>query len=112
MLFGNAWCMTKSTQLLHSYGYAVILSLMFQVAAWAKCFVGGSMYGPVEISGGMLLNWRVWFISCGVYWLGFLAVFLTRRQSPSAGRVLYTGLGFPTLFIATALLVPRVYGLD
>ena len=104
--------MTKSTQLFHSYGYAVVLSLMFQVSAWAVCFVNGSMYGPAEISGGILLNWRAWFISCGVYWLGFLGVFLTRRQGPSAWRVLYTGLGFPALFIAVAFLVPRVYGVE
>ena len=103
--------MTKSTQLLRGYSYAVNLSLMFQVSAWARCFVNG-MYGPPEISGGTLLNWRTWFISCGLYWLGFLGIFLTRRENPPAWRVIYTGLAFPALFIAAALVVPRVYGVD
>jgi hypothetical protein len=104
--------MTRTAEQLHSYGYAVKLSLVFQMIAWGKCFVDGSMYGPAEISGGVLFNWRVWFISCAAYWLGFLAVFLTRRQNPTVWRVLYTGLGFPPLFIAAALLVPRIYGAD
>ncbi len=102
--------MTKSTELLHSYGYALVLSLMFQLTAWGKCFVDGSMYGPAELSAGLVFNWRVWFASCAVYWLGFLAVFLTRRQSPSIWRVVYTGLAFPALFTAAALLSPRFYG--
>jgi hypothetical protein len=110
--FGNAQHMTKSTELVHSYGYALVLSLVFQVSAWAMCFANGSMYGPAEISGGALLNWRVWFISCGVYWLGFLAVFLTQREQPSVWRVVYTGLGFFVLFVAAAFFVPRVYGAD
>jgi hypothetical protein len=103
--------MTNATELLHAYGYAVVLSLLFQVSAWAKCFVG-EMYGPAEISGGVLLSWRVWFIACAAYWLGFLVVFLTRRQNPPVWRVFYTGLGFPALFIAAAIFVPRVYGAD
>ena len=102
--------MTKTKELLHSYGYALVLSLMFQVSAWAMCFFNGSMYGPAEVSGGVLLNWRVWFISCGLYWLGFLGLFLPQRQNPSVWRVLYSGLAFPVLFIAAALLVPRIYG--
>jgi len=101
--------MTNTKELLHSYGYALFLSLMFQVSAWAMCFIN-QMHEPAEISGGVLLNWRVWFISCGLYWLGFLPVFLTRRENPSAWRVLYTGLGFPVLFIAAALVVLRIYG--
>jgi hypothetical protein len=102
--------MTNSFQLLHSYGYALVLSLMFQVTAWVKCFVDGSIYGPAEINGGLLFNWRVWLISCALYWLGFLAVFLLRRQNPSVWRVLYTGLAFPVLFTAGALFIPRFYG--
>ncbi len=101
--------MTNTKELLHSYGYALVLSLMFQVSAWAMCFAN-QMYDPAEIRGGVLLNWRVWFMSCGSYWLGFLVVFLTRRQSPTVWRVLYTGLGFFALFIAAAVLVPRIYG--
>ena len=104
--------MTKTAELLHSYGYALVLSLMFQVTAWGKCFVDGQMYGPTEIIGGWLFNWRVWFISCAAYWLGFLVVFLTRRQNPLVWRVAYTGLAFPALFTAAALLVPRLYGAD
>ncbi len=110
--FGNMPPMTKATEMFHSYGYAVVLALMFQSSAWAACFIAGSMYGPAEVSGGVLLNWRVWFISCAIYWLGFLAVFLTKRQHPPLWRVLYAGLGFPALFIAAALLVPRLYGAD
>jgi len=111
-LFDNTCHLTKTQELLHSYGYALVLSLMFQVSAWALCFINGSRYGPAEISGGVLLNWRVWFISCGVYWVGFLVMFLTRRQNPPVWRAIYTGLGFPALFITAALLVPRIYGAD
>lgn len=103
--------MTKTRELLHSYGYALVLTLMFQGSTWAMCFVNG-MYGPPEISGGVLLNWRTWFISCGLYWLGFLGIFLTRRDNPPAWRVLYTGLAFPAMFVAAALLIPRAYGVD
>jgi hypothetical protein len=106
---GKSCQMTKTKELLHSYGYAVVLSLMFQVSAWAMCFVNGSMYAPAEINGAVLLNWRVWLISCGLYWLGFLGVFLPQRQNPTVWRVLYAGLGFPVLFAAAALLVPRMY---
>ena len=110
--FGDVRPMTRIGELLHWSGYGVVLSLMFQVSAWVVCFFNGSMYGPAQVSGGVLLNWRVWFISCAAYWLGFLGVFLTRRQRPPPWRVLYTGLGFPALFIAAAILVPRVYGAD
>jgi len=85
---------------------------MFQVSAWAMCFIGGSMYGPAEVSGGILLNWRVWFSSCGIYWLGFLAVFLTQRVEPSLWRLLYVGLAFPVLFVMAGFLVPRFLGVD
>lgn len=106
--------MTNNQELLHSYGYALVLSLMFQVSAWAMCFFKMYMWehGPAEVSGGVLINWRVWFISCSLYWLGFLVVFLTRRENPSVWRVLYTGLAFPALFIAAASLFPRFYGAD
>lgn len=107
---GDRRRMTKTGELLHSYRYTVVLGLMFQVSAWAICFFNGSMYGPAETSGGVLLNWRVWFISCGLYWLGFLMVFLPQRQNPTTWRVLYTALGFPVMFVAAALLVPAIYG--
>ena len=106
--------MTNSKELLRSYAYALVLSLMFQVSAWAMCFFSGCRFEhePAEVSGGVLINLRVWFIACSLYWLGFLAVFLTRRETPSVWRVLYTGLAFPALLIAAALLVPRFYGAD
>ena len=68
------------------------------------------MYGPAEVSGGMVLNWRVWTLSCSAFWFGFLLVFLTRRESPSPWRLLYTALAFPILFITAACLVANIYG--
>ena len=106
--------MANSKELLHSYGYALVLSLMFQVSAWAMGCSKMYMWEhrPAEVIGVVLINWRVCRISCSLYWLGFLAVFLTRRENPSVWRVLYTGLAFPALFIAAALLVPRFYSAD
>jgi hypothetical protein len=104
---------TNNKELLHSYGYALVLSLMFQVSAWVMCLFNMPMeHEPVRVSGWILINLRMWFISCSLYWLGFLAVFFTRRENPSIWRVLYTGLAFPALFIAVASLVPRFYGAD
>ena len=102
--------MAKSIHVPKSYGFALILSLMLQVSSWLICFVAGSMYGPAEVSGGMVLNWRVWTLSCSAFWLGFLLVFVTRRESPSLWRLLYTGLAFPILFITAAYLVANIYG--
>jgi hypothetical protein len=102
--------MTNNKELLHSYGSALVLSLMFQVSGWVMCLLNMPMeHSIVEVSW-ILLNMRMWFISCCLYWLGFLAVFFTRRENPSVWRVLYTGLAFPALFIAVASLVPRFYG--
>jgi hypothetical protein len=106
--FGNRCRMTNNNELLHSYAYALFLSLMFQLSAWVMCFLRGCRFEhePPAVSGAVLINLRVWFISCSLYWLGFLAVFFTQREKPSVWRVLYTGLAFPALLIAAALLVP------
>lgn len=106
--------MANNKELLRSYSYALVLSLMFQVSAWAMCLSRTYLWehGPVGAGTEALITWRVFRVSCSLYWLGFLAVYLTRRESPSAWRVLYTGLAFPTLFIAATALVPRLYGDD
>ncbi len=106
--------MPKGALSKRSYDPALVLSLMFQLSAWLMCFFNDCTYryDSADLASPMVLNWRTWFISCGVYWLGFLVVFLTQRRRPAAWRRLYTGVAFPCLFIAAAFLVRRFYGAD
>ena len=104
--------MAASIHIPRSYGFGLALSLMFQISAWVMCFFNGSLYGPAEVSGGFLLNWRAWFLSVGTYWFSFLALYLTRRENPSVWRVIYVALSFPALFITAAYLVPRFFGVN
>jgi hypothetical protein len=102
--------MRQAINIPRSYGYAVVLALMFQVSAWLLCAVHQSGSGEAETSDGIALNWRTWIISTCIYWLGFVAVFLTKREGPSLWRLVYTGLAFPVLFVAAARVVATVYG--
>ncbi len=102
--------MKRAINIPRSYGYAVVLGLMFQASAWLLCAVHQAGSGQSEISGGIALNWRTWTISTCLYWFGFLAVFMTKREGPSLWRLVYTGLAFPVLFVAAARLVATLYG--
>ena len=104
--------MAIGTHITKPYSEALLLSLVFQVLAWLACFYSGSSFGRSDISGGFLLNWRSWIISCCIYWFGFLAVFFTRRERFSFWRLCYVRYGFPILFIVAAYVIPRIYGVD
>jgi hypothetical protein len=94
-----------------SYGHAILLSFFFQLATWELCLMEQSPTGEAVVSDGMAFNWRVWFISCSVFWLGFLIVFLSKRERPSLWRVIYAGLAFPVLFVTVAFIVAKKYGI-
>ncbi len=91
--------MATSTKFARPYSWAFCCSLIIQAACLALCVTRFREFTP-----------RMFFLSFGFYWLGFLAVVLPRPQSPSAWRLFYVALGFLAWFNAAIYLVPVLYG--
>jgi hypothetical protein len=87
------------TTFARAYSWALCGSLAIQAACLWLC-----------ATRFMEFTHRMFFLSFCFYWLGFLAVVLTRPQPPSTWQLVYVAVGFLAWFSAAVWLVPVIYG--